>query len=129
MTADPNQTYADDLRAFTRAFFSYFDVHMEASPTYPDLLYVRLNAELAEHFGKRELILRFHQSDVEESELVAFGSRAFDRMIAYLDRFGALTLLRLPRRYSGGEELMRSIQPTNVGIAGLKMAEEVLKIH
>ena len=122
---DPNQNYADDLREFTTAFFDYFGAQIDAVDSQPGLLSVSMDGALADHFGRPELLLRFHQSQKDGSELIAFGSRVFDRMVEFLNQHGAVTVLRLPRRHAGGEELLRAIQPTNAGIAGLKMDETV----
>ena len=129
LTIDPHQTYADELRTFSCAFFDHFGAPMTPLPDHPELLRVHLNDGLAKHFGKDELLLRFHRSDVVESELVAYGSRVFDQMLAYLDRSAALTLLQLPRQYAAGEELMRAVQPTNAGIAGLKLDEGIQLLY
>ena len=63
--------------------------------------------ELAEHFGKPLLKLGFHQvTPGSELELVAHGSRLFDRMLLLLDRRGALTMQMLPNRHPSSQELM-----------------------
>ncbi|MFN8490023.1 MAG: hypothetical protein U0350_20720 [Caldilineaceae bacterium] len=87
---------------------------------------IRLPSELAEHFGKPTLHLCFQQTDLASSQdLVAHGSRIFDRMLAYLDRRSALTIQKLPSRFTSSQELLHAIRPVNASIAGLRMQEQV----
>ena len=57
------------------------------------------------------------------TELVAYGSQLFDRMVSYLQRHAALTVQALPTRFRDGETLMQAVRPTNAAIAGLHMWE------
>ena len=119
-----SHSYAQELRAFCLAFFTQFDCVVAAVDNDPaGALCVRLTAPLDDHFGATELQLRFHQTATNAGELVAYGSRIFDRMMAFLDDRSAVTLLSLPKRFAGGEELLRAVKPVNAGIAGLKMSE------
>ena len=88
-------------------------------------LRVQLTPELAEHFGREQLQLYFHGSEPQEGqELVAHGSRTFDRMLGYLERRSAFTVQRLPRHVGGGELLMQAIQPRNASIHDLHIQEQ-----
>src|SRR5437870_37977 len=106
---------AVDLNQFTRSFFEFFGAevqtqdHKKQSP-----LSIQLTPELAEHFGKPVLTLCFQQAELASGqELVAYGSRVFDRMLAYLDRRGALTVQKLPSRFTSSQELLRAVRPVN----------------
>jgi hypothetical protein len=60
-----------------------------------DRLHVTLTPELAGHFGRGSLVWTFTPHDTE-GELVAYGSRAFEEMLALLGGHGRLTAVRLP---------------------------------
>lgn len=126
----PARMYGPELRQFTIDFFTLFGATVSRlDGDEHGKLHVRLTEELAEHFGAAEMALCFqHAEPGSGAELVAFGSRAFDRMIAYLERRSALTVLELPRRYGGGEELMTAVRPTNAGIIKLKIEEQVQRL-
>lgn len=124
-----------DLYSFTLGFFEFFgaQIHPQNHPqSHPQSqpgkghIQVGLPPELAEHFTKPTLNLVFKNAELtSDTDLVAYGSRVFDRMMTYLDRQGALTVQQLPRRFAGGEELMRAVQPTNAAILNLKLQESV----
>jgi hypothetical protein len=61
-------------------------------------LHVQLPADLAAHFGRPELVLGFTPHD-PEGELVAYGSRAFEEMLAYLGGHGRQAAVRLPAHH------------------------------
>ena len=112
------------LYHFTRAFFIRFGATLTQPAHGPaDALAVDLPPSLAEHFGTDRLDLCFHQNDAHHSELVAFGSRIYDRMLAFLDQRSALTALTLPKRFTGGEELLAALHPVNAAITGLRVRE------
>ena len=112
------------LYHFTSAFFIRFGATLTQPAHGPaDALAVDLPPSLAEHFGADHLDLCFHQNDVYESELVAFGSRIYDHMLAFLDGRSALTALTLPKRFTGGEELLAALHPVNAAITGLRVRE------
>lgn len=114
-----------DLHAFTVDFFGLFGAEVQPASDDPQVLHVTLPTELADHFGKPALALCFHNAGATgQRDLVAHGSRAFDRMMAYLERQSAATLLQLPVRHAGGEELLAAVQPVNATISGLQMKEE-----
>jgi hypothetical protein len=116
-----------DLQQFTLAFFEFFGAEITRQGRKKQSPYqIDLPADLATHFGKRALSLSFQQSELAAGqELVTQGSRIFDRMIAYLEGRSALTVQKLPSRFLGSEELLKAIRPVNVGIAGLRMQEQV----
>lgn len=123
------QSSTSDISAlyrFTQEFFHLFGANVRPLNQQSDApLHVTLSDELADHFGERELFLCFHHEDVYDGqELVAHGSRVFDRMMAYLDRRGALTALVLPARFLAGDELLRAVRPLNAAVTGLRMREE-----
>lgn len=117
-------THTVALQEFTHAFFTRFGAtvsHLSTGPADP--VTVTLSPELAAHFGRTRLDLCFHHNDIGRGELVAFGSRIYDQMLAFLHQRSALTVLTLPRRYAGGEELLAALRPVNAGITGLKVRE------
>src|SRR4051812_39057277 len=97
-----------DLRQFTIDYFTFFNAPVTTlDKRKQGPLGVTLPPDLAEHFGKPELKLGFHQVTAGgELELVAHGSRLFDRMLLLLDRRGALTMQMLPNRFPSSAELM-----------------------
>ena len=114
-----------DLRQFTFDFFAAFG----ATVTKLDrrklgALRVELSEPLAAHFGQETLTLCFQHVDLGSGqELVAYGSRIFDRMMSYLDQGSAMTVQQLPARYKAGEELLQAVRPANATVAGLKIRE------
>jgi hypothetical protein len=58
-------------------------------------LHVALPPDLAAHFGRDALVWTFTPHD-DSGDLVAYGSRAFEEMLALLGGHGRLTSLRLP---------------------------------
>ena len=122
---------APDLRQFSIDFFNLFGGSVQPLDRRKHgPLRVTLPPELAEHFGKPELALAF-QNVVEGSghELVAHGSRAFERMLAWLDRRSAHTVLRLPLRVGSSDELMQAVRPRNAGIANLRLTEQFASLY
>lgn len=117
----------ETLLRFTTDFFTTFgaQVQRHARQDSP-ILTVQLPPELAAHFGKHELSLYFHGAEAAEGqELVAHGSRTFDRMMAYLASRSAYTVQKLPVRTAGGEALMRSMRLLNASVHSLRMQEEM----
>lgn len=115
---------AIDLRGFTEDFF----IQYEASVAPLELdsahgpLHVDMTQPLAEHFGANEMTLAFQNVEAGSGQqLVAHGSRVFDKMLTWLDRSGAMTVRRLPIRHAGSEMLLQAVRPRNAGIAGLKL--------
>lgn len=90
----------ETMRAFAIDFFSAFGAQIEHRSG--GELTVHLTPELAEHFGKPSLHLTFRAVELSPFEdLVVYGSRVFDQMVAWLENRGAYTALRLPARLSG----------------------------
>jgi len=124
----------EDLRRFTEEFFSYFGAavthHTGGAPAAPgECLTVDLGSALAEHFGKPTLRLCFHNAEGASGyDLVAHGSRTFDRMLAYLGLCGSSTLLDLPSRHLSSEELLSAVRPLNASITNLRMSEQVRRL-
>ena len=129
-TAEPTAP-TTDLRQFTIDYFAFFNANvkpMDRRKQGP--LEVTLPEDLTEHFGKPSLKLGFHQVTAgSELELVAHGSRLFDRMLLLLDRRGALTMQTLPNRHPSSQELMTAVRPVNASIAGLKMQEQTRSLY
>ncbi len=72
------------------------------SPARRGALHVTLTQELAEHFGKPTLQLVFSTAHVApDHDLMVYGSRAFDRLMAYITNHGSLIRHQLPDRYPG----------------------------
>lgn len=114
------------LRRFTLDFFTFLHADVqELDRKKNGPVRVALPAEVQEHFGQPEFTLVFDSRALDsESELVAYGSRLFDRMMTWLDQRSALTMQRLPSRYGSGDELMRAVRPINAAIAQLKLEEQ-----
>ncbi len=119
-----------DLREFTADFFEFFDAKVSKLENRKNgVLHVVLGEDLADHFGKPELSLTFHNAaDSAGYDLVAHGSRAFDRMLTYLERRSALTVQNLPSRFPSSEELLQAIRPVNASIASLRMQEPLQRL-
>lgn len=117
----PDQTLLD----FSTDFFTLFGAQSISQGSHPaQTLEVDLPPELVDHFGRPHLSLYFH--GVEPSagqELMAHGSRVFDRMMALLEQRSAFTLLRLPQKVQGGEQLLAALKPLNASIRDLRLQE------
>jgi hypothetical protein len=115
-----------DLRQFTLDFLTRFGATVTpADQDDEDGIYAQLGEELRAHFGVDDLTLSFQHVDQGDGrELVAFGSRVFDRMMSYLARSSALTVQQLPQRFRADEELLHAVRPLNAHVAGLKLAEQ-----
>jgi len=112
------------LQEFVRQFFHTFggDITERASD---ETLWIDLPDTLAAYFDKPALHLVFQNSEsTSQTDLIAYGSRLFDQMMDFLDRQGGVTLLQLPRRHQGADQLLRAIQPRNAAVLGLKLEEE-----
>jgi hypothetical protein len=122
----PTQSALLDLRAFTGDFFRLFGSQVRPLDDHEHgTLHVTLPTDLVEHFGKPELGLSFQTvADGSGHDLVAHGSRMFDRMLALLDRRSALTVLRLPVRHQGSDQLLSAVRLLNAGVADLRMQEQ-----
>ena len=121
---DASTDQYDELERFTHDFFTLYGADVCKSVT-PHGLKVRLPAALVTHFGKEKLHLIFqHSRQAGDFDLVAYGSRTFDRILSYLATGGAVTTLQLPARFAGGEELLQAVRPVNAAISQLKMSEE-----
>lgn len=129
--AQPREAAPPDLYAFTLDFFAFFNApvrRLDRRKQGP--LEVDLPPELADYFGKPQLRLAFHHAGLgDEFDLVAYGSRLFDRMQTLLAQRGALTFLALPNRHTGSEELMHAVKPVNASITGLKLQEQARPLY
>nr|HMN28690.1 hypothetical protein [Caldilineaceae bacterium] len=125
-TKRPTKSGLVDLQQFTLDFFSEFGATVsQPKRKKQSACLVELPPELAAHFGRSSLGLCFQQNELAPGlDLVTPGSRVFDRMLALLDMRGAMTVLNLPLRHQGSEELMRAVRPVNVAISGLRMQEQ-----
>ncbi len=89
------------MRAFAESFFKHFGAQLQ---TQGDEWVVDLPPDLAAVFGKPRLYLVFPDSaeasaDLSPHEdLLAYGSRTFDRMLGLLSNRGEMTAVNLPRR-------------------------------
>ncbi len=120
-----------DLRQFALDYFAFFDAPVRAlDKRKQGPLEIALPTGLHEHFGKEQLRIGFHQvTPGSDIELLAHGSRLFDRMLALLERRGALTLQTLPNRFPSSQELMAALKPVNASIAGLKLLEQTRPLY
>ncbi len=121
------QSAPTELRAFTGDFFRLLGSEVRALDAHEHgPLHVTLPPELVDHFGKPELGLSFQTvADGSGHDLVAHGSRMFDRMVALLERRSALTALRLPVRHPSGDQLLAAVHPRNAGVSNLRLREQV----
>ena len=122
------------LQEFTERFFCVFGSMVETKALSTEQnahhLLVKLPVDLVELFGKSELSLAFRPQDMQAgTELVATGSRVFDRMMNHLEGRSALTLQGLPQRFAAGEELLRAVQPLNASIVKLNMQEQEQNLY
>lgn len=119
------------LYEFTSDFFTYFGAKVKKSRSKKNpSLSISLPENLAERFGKESMKLVFDPAQVDrDNELVASGSRIFDQMLLHLNECGALTLQKLPIRFSGGEALMQAVRPLNATVSKLKMSEQQLHLY
>lgn len=123
---------APDLRQFTTDYFNFFGATVRPLDRRKQgpLEIVDLSPDLAEHFGKDVLRVGFHDvSPGGDVELIAHGSRLFDRMLTLLDRRGALTLQTLPIRFAASHDLLEALRPVNAAIAGLKMQDQTQPLY
>ena len=110
-TSAQEQSPVSEMREFAIHYFNALDATVTPMDRRKNgLLHVKLPETLADFFGKTELQLAFQSNDAQNGhELVAYGSRIFDRMAGYLERKSALTLLKLPNRNPGSEELLHAL--------------------
>ncbi|RME62058.1 MAG: hypothetical protein D6790_06925, partial [Caldilineae bacterium] len=112
------------LRAFTQSFFETYGATVRPYSRAGGLT-VELPPELAQHFGKPTLHLVFENSEVTSlTDLVAYGSRVFDQIMAYLDQQAAVTVQHLPRRHTGAGALLNAVTLRNVAVTDLKLEEQ-----
>jgi hypothetical protein len=112
------------LQEFAHQFFHTFGGTITPRDA-DDSLWIDLPDDLAAHFGKPGLHLVFQNSEsTSQTDLVAYGSRLFDQMMDFLDRQGGVTLLQLPKRHPGADQLLRAVQPRNAAVLGLKLEED-----
>ncbi len=72
----------------------------KVKPARHGALHVTLTPELAEHFGKPDLQLVFSAAHVSPyHDLMAYGSRSFDRLVGYITNHGSLIRRTLPDQY------------------------------
>jgi hypothetical protein len=118
----PDRTLLD----FSTDFFTLLGAQVtEGDDHNQQTLEVDLPPELAEHFSRPHLSLYFHGAEPRlGQELVAHGSRVFDRMLALLEGRSVFTLLRLPQRVAGGEQLLAALKPLNATIRDLRVQEQ-----
>ena len=116
-----------ELRDFALEFFTFNGADVKrVNKRKHGPIEVLLPPPLVEHFGKEQMTLVFDSRELEkDSDLVAYGSRVFDRMLTYLDQRSALTVQRLPNRFDSSEALMPAARPVNASIANLKMDERL----
>jgi hypothetical protein len=116
------------LQEFTLYFFRTFGAQIIPRDT-DSTIWVDLPEKLAIHFGKPGLHLTFQSGETTSGmDLVAYGSRLFDQMMAFLDQYGGVTLMQLPRQHQGADQLLRAIRPRNVAVLGLKLEEQQQKL-
>lgn len=113
--------HAAPLFGFAVDYFQIFGAQITAdSKPGAETLAVALPDDMADFFGQATFSLCFHSDGIEQGhELVAHGSRVFERMMGYLEQRSAFAVQLLPLRYSDGDALMRSLQPVNASVHDL----------
>ncbi len=97
MNPTPDLLNPSDLQTLACDFFTLFGAHVRDDGD--GGLKVRLPPDLAAHFGKDRLYLVFSAADLSPYEdLVVYGSRVFDRMMARLEGRGERARWQLPLR-------------------------------
>ncbi len=100
-------THALPMRAFAETFFTHFGAALTPRP---DELVVDLPPRLADHFGKPRLYLIFPAEQKQgrdlspHEDLLVYGSRVFEGMLALLTGQGEAARLQLPRQVSADIE-------------------------
>ena len=114
------------LFGFTADYFQILGAQVESnSQIGAETMRVTLPASLADYFGQPILSLCFHSDGLAQGhELVAHGSRIFDRMMGYLEGRSAFAVQCLPLRVSDGDALMRSLHPVNASVHDLHIHEQ-----
>ncbi|MBN1888640.1 MAG: hypothetical protein JW850_11640 [Thermoflexales bacterium] len=113
------------LRQFTLDFFQQFGAEIEADSgkgaPFLNGVRVKLTPELAAHFGKPYLHLVFSAAEASVyHDLIVYGSRTFDGIMAYLERVGEFTRQALPALHAGdGETLPAEISLNRCRLADL----------
>jgi hypothetical protein len=106
------------LRQLALEFFRLFGADVHANGSGP--ITVALTPELAAHFGKPALSLVFSTAELSPyHDLVAYGSRVFDRMMAYIANHGSMARETLPAHFP---ELAGSRLPGELTLAGCDLA-------
>lgn len=95
------------MRAFAEAFFTHFGARVQPHPDFPAELIVDLSPDLEAAFGRPRLYLVFPQAGQDPPDLsphedvMVYGSRIFDKMMALLAGRGEIVQLRLPGHENG----------------------------
>lgn len=121
----------DKLRTFTADFFAAYGATVRPiSSATGDTLLVSLPPALAEHFGREQMHLAFQNAEQSsQTQLVAYGSRVFDQIMAFLEKQSALAVLQLPARHSKADDLLHTLQPRNAAVTGLKLEEKQTPLY
>jgi hypothetical protein len=114
------------LFGFTADYFQILGAQVESnSQIGAETMRVTLPASLTDYFGQPILSLCFHSDGLAQGhELVAHGSRIFDRMMGYLEGRSAFAVQCLPLRVSDADALMRSLHPVNASVHDLHIHEQ-----
>jgi hypothetical protein len=102
-------THALPMRVFAETFFTHFGATLTPRP---DEIVVDLPPRLADHFGKPRLYLIFPAEQKQgrdlspHEDLLVYGSRVFEGMLALLTGQGETACLQLPRQVSADIEAM-----------------------
>lgn len=103
----------------------FFRLFGAAIQTNGSAVTVELTPDLAAHFGKPTLSLVFSTAELSPyHDLVAYGSRVFDRMMAYMANHGSLTRQALPSHFS---ELTAARLPGELTLAGCELTHSAGK--
>jgi len=116
--AAPKTPTESPLRQLALEFFHLFGADVQANGSSP--ITVALTPDLAAHFGKPALSLVFSTAELSPyHDLVAYGSRVFDRMMTYIANHGSMARETLPAHFP---ELAVSRLPGELTLAGCDLA-------
>lgn len=110
------------LKQFALDFFQQFGAEIDADggngAPFLNGVRVKLTPELAAHFGKPQLNLVFSAAEASVyHDLVVYGSRTFDGIMAYLEKVGEFTQQALPALHAGDGEAL----PAGVSLHGCRL--------
>ncbi len=122
--ATASATAESPMRQLALDFFRMFGATAHANGNKGPVT-VELTPALEAHFGKPALSLVFSTAELSPyHDLVAYGSRVFDRMVAYIANHGSLVRLALPNHFP---ELASNRLPAELTLANCDLTHSAGK--